>query len=614
MPSDRPPIHGSVVAVDSLLRDKERVTPENRRLIREVWTYLRPYRRGLFISLALLILSIPFAQFHPLVWKYVVDVVLPEQSGNGLLLALGIMLIAHLVGSVASAGQEFFLEKSGQGFVRDLRAAAYERLARQSMKYHHQRHSGDLVTRVISDIDAMEQSVLRNLSSLLEEILTFVVVASIIIALQPVIGLTVMIPLAMAFVVIRHYNLRLKTVHAAIRKRLGRVGAFLSDRLGGVQLVQAFARQQAEAERFRKVVGAHYQSSLEAIRMRALFFPLVGLGGFISNILMLGLGAVFIWRGEFTLGGLIAYRGYWWRLQSPINTLARMTDVLQRARAAAERVMEVVREPVEIEDAPGAVDLAEGPLVLEFDHVEFSYTPGKPVLRGVGFTVQPGEQVALAGTSGAGKSTLLSMVPRFFDPDVGAVRIQGRDLKTYRLNSLRSRIGFVPQESWLFSGNIEENLRLARPEASMAEIEEACRKANATEFIARLPEGYQTGVGERGVKLSGGQKQRLSLARVFLADPPILLLDEVTSSVEPESQGQILQAIMEVSRHRTTLLATHQVQLLQRMPRILFLQHGKIIAEGRHEDLIENCPAYREAYHRWELEENRDLASSDHRP
>lgn len=575
-----------------------------RDLLRIVWGFLQPYRVPVFISIGLLFISVPLAQVHPLVWRYVVDDVLVARNAAGLWAALAIMLGAQLLAVATGAVQGWLLEKSGQGFVRDARNAVFAKLIGQSMDYHKDRRTGDLVTRVVSDIDAMESSVLRDLTNLIEECLTFIVVASIVIALQPVVGLTTLIPLAGAFLLIRTFSGRIKSVYEGVRKQLGEVGAFVHDRLGGAQLVQSLDRETEEKRRFSGITQGYYEKSINALKLRTVFFPLVGVGGFLSNVVMLGLGTWFIWRGEFTLGGLIAYRGYWWRLQSPIYTIARMSDTIMRARAAALRVAQVLVEPNKIDSAATTNETPDsGGAAVEFRDVVFGYTDGSEVLRHVSFSVGQGEMIAVAGRSGSGKTTLLNLIPRFYDVQSGAVLVSGEDVREWPLGTLRARTGLVLQETYLFNATIAENLRYARDGASQEEIEQAARLANAHEFIAGLPDGYETVVGERGVKLSGGQKQRLSIARAFLANPAILLLDEPTSSVEPGSEELIHQAILKLSEDRTTILVTHRVGLLRRAERILFFDRGRLAGDGTHEDLLRTVPTYALAYQEWQIEE-----------
>lgn len=584
-------------------------TPPNiplRQLIGVVWSYLRPYRWPLIGSVSLLFIAVPIGQVHPLVWRYVVDHVIIDRHIHGLVIALGVMLGAQLLAVAIGAWQSWLLEKSGQAFVRDVRNAVFARLIHQPLGYHQDRRTGDLVTRVVSDIDAMESSVLRDLSNLVEECLTFIVVASIVIALQPIVGLTTLIPLAMSFLLIRTFSGKVKTVYESVRNRLGDVGAFVHDRLGGVQLVQSLARETDERNRFAEITQGYYEKSIRALRLRTLFFPSVFFGGFLSNAVMLGLGTWFIWQGEFTLGGLIAYRGYWWRLQSPISTIARMSDTLMRARAAAMRVVQVLVEPTTITTPDVSVPTGPKTGSVQLENVHFGYGPTKEILHGVDLHIQGGEFVAIAGRSGSGKTTLLNLIPRFYDVSSGSIQVDSVDVREWPLAPLRRRIALVLQETYLFNTSIFENLRYSCEHASRAKVENAARMANAHEFIIGLTDGYDTIVGERGVKLSGGQKQRLSIARAFLANPDILLLDEPTSSVEPGSEDIIHQAILALSENRTTILVTHRVGLLRRAPRIIFFDQGCIAGDASHEQLLATIPAYAMAYEEWQIEEQLD--------
>jgi len=586
----------------------------DRELMTKVWSRLAPYRGRIALSIGLLVLSVPFINFHPLVWGFVADALVDQTLTVNLLVSwLVVMLGGYIIGLIASAVHSYLLEKTGQAFVRDIRAELFRKFQNQSLGYHRDHSSGELVTRITSDVDAMEQSVLQGLTSLLEEIVTFIVVAGMVIWLSPLVGLASIIPLAFAFIFIKRYNRKVKTVYAGVRTKLGGIGSFVQDRLAGVLVTKSFGRETREAAAFQQNANGFYDSSVKASRLRNTFFPTVSLLGFANNIIMLGLGAYLIMEGSelFTLGALIAFRGFWWRLQSPIRTIAQTSDILQRARAAATRIMELLDEPITIENRPDAATLEHCSGELLFDHVSFAYLPEKPVLRDISFHIPAGDFVAIAGSSGSGKSTLLNLIPRFFEVDRGSIRVDDTDIRDITMQSLRQQIGYVGQDHYLFDGTIRENLRYGKPTATEAELIESARKANAHDFIHSLPDGYDTRVGQNGVKLSGGQRQRLSLARAFLAEPTVLLLDEPTASVEPESESLIHDAILERTRsgQGSTILVTHRVDLLGKAPRILFFDQGTLAGDGTHEHLVQTCPAYADAYHRWEVEEAALLAN-----
>jgi ABC-type multidrug transport system fused ATPase/permease subunit len=584
----------------------------NRELAAKVASRLRPYRRQWLGSLALLLCAVPFTNFHPLVWGYVADRLIAKSLTPAVLgLWLAIMLVTYLIGLAAGAVQTYLLEKTGQALIRDLRRELFAKFETQSLAYHRDTSTGELVTRITSDIDAMEQSVLQGLTGLLEEVATFVVVAGMVLWLSPLVGSLSILPLTLAFIFIRKYNLRVKAIYEGVRQKLGLIGSLVQDRLAGIQVTQAFAREAAEITIFRERTELFYQASVGASRLRNTYFPMISVFGFINNLVMLGVGAWLIMQGSplFTLGALLAYRGFWWRLQSPIRTIAQTSDILLRARAAAQRVMELLDAPTAITEPAEPISWPQPRGEIEFCEVEFHYHPEIPILRGVSFVIQAGEFVAIAGSSGSGKSTLLNLIPRFYDVTAGRIEIDDHDVRDRKFSELRGAIGYVGQDNYLFDLTVRENLRYGRPDASREEIEAAARAANAHDFILGLADGYETRVGQSGVKLSGGQRQRLSLARAFLTEPKILLLDEPTASVEPESEALIHDSILKRTREGagTTLLVTHRIDLLRQASRILFLEDGKLTGDGDHSRLVATCPGYREAYQRWAVEEEKSV-------
>lgn len=584
----------------------------NRELAGKVGSRLLPYRGRLVLSISLLVVSVPFTNFHPLVWGFVADHLVGKTLTPPILgMWLAIMFATYLIGIGMGALHAYLMEKTGQAVVRDLRREIFAKFESQSLAYHRDASTGELVTRVTSDVDAMEQSVLQGLAGLLEEIVTFLVVAGMVLWISPLVGTASILPLAFAFIFIRKYNVRVKSIYEGVRKKLGDIGSFVQDRLAGIQVTQSFAMEAAEKETFDERTARFYDASVRASRLRNTYFPIISVFGFINNLIMLGAGAWLIMQGSewFTLGALLAYRGFWWRLQSPIRTIAQTSDILQRARAAAQRVMELLDAPVTVTEKAAALPWNHPRGRVEFNEVGFHYLPGNPILNGVGFVIEAGEFVAVAGSSGSGKSTLLNLIPRFYDVTGGTIRIDGNPVHDLRFADLRGMIGYVGQDNYLFDGIVRDNLRYGKPDATTGEVEAAARAANAHGFILELPNGYDTRVGQNGVKLSGGQRQRLSLARAFLTKPAILLLDEPTASVEPESESLIHESILKRTREGggTTILVTHRIDLLRQAPRILFLENGRLTGDGDHEHLVAHCPGYSEAYHRWEVEEEKSL-------
>jgi ABC-type multidrug transport system fused ATPase/permease subunit len=538
----------------------------------------------------------PASLVHPWVWKYIVDDVVTQQHPERLVPALLVMLAVHFVGSALGAFRSNVLEKVGQAFVQDLRNAVYARVQDQSLAYLQQHRSGDLVSRTMADVDVLQEVVISGTDSVLQNAYSFLIVAGSLLVMSPALGTITVAPILVVGVLVRLFNVRVKALYRAGRDRLGDVSARLQENLLGMVVVKAFAREPFEAGRFREATQAYRTVQNQAIDARTVFFPMVQFIGFLSNILAVGVGAWLILRGEFTVGGLVAYRGYWWQLFAPVQQLAQINDLIQRGAAAGGRVFEVLDAPLAVTDVPDArpLDAVKGRVTWE--EVTFGYGD-RPVLRGVTLDVPPGQAVAIVGASGAGKSTLLNLLPRFWDPSGGRVLVDGRDLRYIPQHSLRRHIAMVLQESFLFNGTVLENVCYGRPEAGQEAVRQAAQDANALEFIENeLPDGWQTQIGERGVKLSGGQKQRISIARAFLSDPEILILDEATSAVEPEAEWLIQQALERLMQGRTTFIISHRLSMVRGADRIVVLEQGRIVEDGPHDRLLAQGGLYAEMY------------------
>lgn len=552
-----------------------------------LYSLILPYRTTVAAGLACLILSVAAELYPPLVWQQVVDIGLAQRDWTYIGWQLAVLVLVFGLGQVCSAVRGVLLERAGQQLTLDLRLRMHAKLQSQSAAYFAQRRTGDLLARLTADVESVQDVLIRGTDSVVANALRVFGVAAIFIALQPALGLIVLLPMLLVGLLLMRYNRRVRPVYRAARRRLGELSAQISDNINGVRVIQAFAQDRRVAAALERIGRELYGQQVRAVMLRNRVFPLIRWVANFGNVLMLGGGVWFIMRGQFTLGGLLAYRGYGRYFYGPIDDLVNINDLLQQAAAAGRRIFEVLDADVSIADAPGSRALP-APLRgdIRFERVSFGYDPARPVLHDISLHIRPGERVALLGPSGAGKSTLLALVARLYDPDAGRVSVDGHDLSEVTLASLRAQIGQVAQETFLFNTSAFENLRFGRPDASRAEAEDAARAANAHAFLAALPEGYDTLVGERGVKLSGGQKQRLAVARALLTNAPLLLLDEPTSAVEPESEALIIEALERLMHGRTTLIVSHRLSLARSADRVVVIADGRIAEDGPPGELM----------------------------
>ncbi|GAA4022135.1 ABC transporter ATP-binding protein [Deinococcus rubellus] len=550
-------------------------------VVRRLYGLLTPYRRTVFIGMACLVGSVAAELYPPLVWGRVVDQGLMKRDWTYIGWELVVLVGVFAVQQLLAAWRGLLLERAGQQLTFDLRMRLYNKLAGQSATYFESQRSGDLLSRVTADVDGIQDVLLRGTDAVLGNALRLIGVVTIFIALQPLLGVVVTLPMLAVALLLRRYNVEVRPAYRAARNRLGDLSALVADRLAGIRVVQGFAREAAEARKVEGIGQALYQEGVKAVQMRNRTFPVVRFVANFGNILMLGGGVLLIARGQFTLGGLLAYRGYGRYFYGPIDDLVNINDLLQRAEASGRRIFQVLDAPEAVTEQPDAHDLAlPARGELAFENVTFGYDSAQPVLRNLSLRVAAGERVALLGASGAGKSTLIGLTTRTYDPQGGRVTLDGQDVRELTLPSLRRAAAVMQQDTFLFHDTVLENVRYARPDATPAEVQAALEVAGAADFVAALPQGLETMVGERGVRLSGGQRQRLAIARVLIARPAVLLLDEPTSALDTESEAQIVDALERLMRGRTALIVTHRLSLARSADRIVVLEGGQVVEEG----------------------------------
>jgi ABC-type multidrug transport system fused ATPase/permease subunit len=567
-------------------------------VLKRLFSFLTPYWKTLLVSAVLLLGRAGLELAPPLFQRAIVD----EIIGLRDLARLGVMVSA-LVGVYAlqqliNAGDMYIRHALGERFILDLRVGLYAYLQRLSLSFFERTSTGELMSRVTNDVNALEHFVTHGSALTAVDLLRLAGGAVVLFLLDARLALLVLLPVPVLAVSLRYFNTRIRPVYRRVRARLGDINAQLQDSLSGIQVIQAFAQEDRALERFATDSENYYRARVQGLRYWATFFPAMRFVASLGMVIVLGVGATMVVHGELSLGTLIAFLSYITSFYQPINRLTEIDRIFQEAIAAGERIFELLDETSDIEDAPDAVELPPIRGEVGFQDVHFRYGTGDKVLRHVTFHMSPGEVVALVGHSGAGKTSIANLLCRFYDPIQGRITVDGYDLRKAKLASLRSQVAVVLQDTFLFNTTVRENLLYGKSDASAEELVAAARSAYAHDFIMALPDGYDTEIGERGVRLSGGQKQRLALARAILADPHILILDEATSSVDAEAEYLIQQALESVLDGRTALVIAHRLSTIRNADKIIALEKGRIIEVGDHQELMRRGGLYSQLYRR----------------
>lgn len=533
----------------------------------------------------------------PWVIKIIIDDVI--QAGQASLLpwvAGGLVAVYALKNGFASLRIRLN-NRLEQTVVHDVRREVFAALQRLSINYFENRSTGEIMSRVTNDTEHVERIFIDGLEGVLTASLTLIGITVMLFTLNWRLAALALLPIPALILSAGWFTKRVHGYYHQIRKHSAELSGYLQDALSGIRETMGFNRHAEEQGRFDRLSRAYSDSNLKAMYLWSLYSPGMIFLGSLGTVLILWYGAHEVLAGRLTVGELVLFLSYLALFYVPINQIHSVNHMLQHALAASERVFEVLDAVPEVRNRPGVVappgKVRGG---VAFEGVGFHYRPDVPVIKGLTAAVAPGERVALVGPSGAGKSTLLKLLMRFYDVTDGAILIDGTDIRDLPLAYLREQIGLVQQEPFLFNGTVRDNILYADPTAAQQRVEAAARAARAHEFITALPEGYDTWIGERGVKLSVGQKQRVSIARVLLKDPPIVVFDEATSNIDTETEVKIREALNELTKGRTTFIIAHRLSTLQDVDRILVLEAGHLVEEGRHEDLLSRGGLYAGLY------------------
>ncbi len=575
--------------------------PSHRSTFVRLLSFLAPYKLSLAASVVLAV----GAQLGSLAFPWLTGSVV-NAIGDGerhqLPLLIGIVLAVGLVRAACTVGRRLISGDQALGVEMDMRTALYAKLLRLSFGFFDRHQTGQLMSRATVDLQSVRFFLGYGLLFFFQHVFTILGVAVLVFVISWKLALIALAVAPVVIAVAYRYSNVSHPVLRDVQQKMADVATVAEENVVGVHVVKSFAQEQAEQDKFERRSEALFGQSLRANRQRAFYVPVLSFLPMLGQAAVLLAGGRMVADGSLSLADFVRFNLYLSMLIFPLRMLGMWVGEGQRATASGERIFQVLDEPEEISDEPGARELPPGPGRVRFDHVTFAYDGGRPVLEDVDLELEPGRTVALIGHTGSGKTSLASLIPRFYDVQHGRVEIDGADVRGVTLRSLRHVIGVIPQDPFLFSATVHENLAFGRPEATGEELVHAARLAQAHEFIERLPDGYDTVIGERGITLSGGQRQRLAIARALVLDPRILILDDATASVDAATEAKIRLGLREAMRGRTTVIIAHRLSTIALADEIVVLEDGRVAARGGHDELVDASAVYREIWEHGRIE------------
>jgi ABC-type multidrug transport system fused ATPase/permease subunit len=567
--------------------------------LKAYFKFVKPYKILILVTIIIGIIKFGIPLTLPWMMKYVIDDLFlsdmnPEEKIRRLSYLIGgAFILFIIVRGPVEYYRQYFAQLITSRVLYDIRSHLYEHIQKLSIRFYQNRKIGEVISRFINDVEQTRNIVEVGMMNIWLDMFTLTIALGLLFYINPQLAL-------IAIIIFPFYGIAVKILHKRLRsltkdrsQALAEIQGYLHERIQGVPVIRSFTLENYENRSFAGKNRHYLNKALAQTRWNAITFAIINTITDIAPLLVIGYGGLKVIQNDLTPGEFVAFFGYLERLYSPLRRLVNSSTVLTQATASMDRVLEFMEEPYDIVDSPDSKAVPEVSGNIQFDRVSFSYNGDEQtVLKDISLTIKSGETVAFVGMSGGGKSSLISLIPRFYDINEGSIRMDGRDIRSFTLTSLRSHIGMVLQDNFLFSGTIRENILLGKPDSSLEEVIEAAEAANAHEFISNLPYGYDTEIGERGVKLSGGQKQRVAIARVFLKDPQILILDEATSALDLESESLIQQSLAKLAKDRTTLIVAHRLSTITHADQIILMEHGQISEHGTHEQLMNASGAY----------------------
>ena len=562
--------------------------------IKRYMQFVKPYKWQIIGTIFIGIIKFAIPLLIPLLLKYVIDDII----GNGDLSQSAkithlwtIMIVMTVIFIIARPPieyyRQYFAQWTSNKILYDIRDQLFAHLQKLSLKYYSNTRAGDVISRVINDVEQTKNFILTGLMNLWLDAATILITIGIMFTMNIKLTFISIILLPFYAISVSYFFGNLRTLTRERSQALAGVQSFLHERVQGMSVIKSFAIEPHEQKRFQGYNDTFLDKAVAHTKWNAKAFAVVNTITDIAPLFVIAYSGYQVLQGSLTLGAMIAFFAYIERLYNPLRRLVNSSTTLTQSIASMDRVFDLIDEKYDIQDKENAIPCTNVLGDIKFDQVNFAYDKEEQkVLDNVSLHIKQGETIAFVGMSGGGKSSLISLIPRFYDVTGGSIRLDGQDIRDFQVRSLRDNIGMVLQENILFSESIRENILIGKPGASEEEVMAAAKAANAHDFITQLPEGYDTKVGERGVKLSGGQKQRVAIARVFLKNPPILILDEATSALDLESEQSIQESLEKLAKNRTTLIVAHRLSTITHADRIVLIEHGKIMEEGTHEELM----------------------------